>query len=192
MYNSAASQYSNNPFIDDPTNSANRFPDIGTIEQSTSGYTSPGPSGYVYPSNNTGMSMGYPQSQPAGYGIQPQSQQYLQPQMQQQQSYGTWQAQGPSSPYGGYGNSTGYGSSPMSPQMTGMPYQNSYGGAMPQQYPQQQQQQQYSGYQSPQLSGSSYPGYGGYGARTQPSVSEFDPLKPQVRNYQFSLLTYFV
>ncbi|KAL5525801.1 hypothetical protein ACEPAG_7138 [Sanghuangporus baumii] len=179
MYNSAASQHSNNPFIDDPTNSAGRFPDIRTIEQSSSGFTSPSPSGYGYPSNNS--SMGYPQSLPSGYGMQPQPQQYLQPQMQQQQSYGAWQPQGPSSPYSSYGSSTGYGSGPMSPQMSGMPYQNTYGNGMPQQYP--QQQQQYSSYQSPQYSGPSYNGQQGYGTQSQPNLSEFDPLRPQTASY---------
>ncbi|EJD06587.1 uncharacterized protein FOMMEDRAFT_138496 [Fomitiporia mediterranea MF3/22] len=115
--------------------------------------------------------------------MQPQPQQFpQQPQVQQQQQpYGGWQQQqGPSSPYGGYGTPSGYGSGSMSPQMTGMPYSNGYGGGLAQQYP---QQQQYSGYSSPQYSDASYPGFGGQQGyaqpQPQPNVSEFDPLRSQ-------------
>ena len=196
MYSSAShSQLSNNPFIDDPTNSSGRFPDINTLERSSSGFASPSPG----PSFGFGGGgSGYGGSGTEGYnptyaspGQPQQPQQYLQQsqsfpgaggwpqQQQQQQQYGT-----------GYGGNGGYGyastSSPVSPQMTGMPYQN-FGGNPGQQYAAQTGAGTGSYGLSPYgggYSGSGGGGYGqqGYGGQPQPqqvNVSEFDPLRQQ-------------
>ena len=174
MYNA---QYSNNPFIDDPSNPSTRYPDIDTLERSSSGFTSPSPA-YGGSSNFGGGysgNSGSPVYGAQGYGLQPQ-----QPQYQQQQSYRGWPQQ--SSPYGG---GPAYSTGPLSPQSSGLPYQSGFSA---QQYGQQQQQQQYGGY------GQSYPnsqsgGYGNYvgqGQQAPPQyISEFDPL--QVRTCLFEV-----
>ncbi|THH01781.1 hypothetical protein EW145_g6850, partial [Phellinidium pouzarii] len=95
---SPATQFSNNPFIDDPTSPVNRYPDIGAIERAGSAYASPGAS---FPAHaQTGVpagpgaysANGY--STPSGFGQQPQQQSYRfqppppPPFVQQQQAYG--------------------------------------------------------------------------------------------------------
>ncbi|KAI5122303.1 hypothetical protein M0805_002379 [Coniferiporia weirii] len=191
MYNShygssSPAQFSNNPFVDDPSNPSNRYPDINAIDRSTgyapptapyaaqlqTGYSAPAPSTYA---NGYGTPSGFGQQQQGINYQQPQSPQYTQPQgfsggwQQQQQATGVpYNA----SAYAGAG--TGYGGT-MSPQQTGVPYQSTFGAG---QYP---QQQGYGGYATPQYGYQGYTGQQtGYGARAQPSVSEFDPLaRPQ-------------
>ena len=199
MY-SSTSQFSNNPFIDDPTNSAGRFPDVNTFERSSSGYSSPSPaygtSPYGGGYNPTYASPGQSQS-PLGFAPTGQPQQYL----QQTQSFsgagsGGWgqQQQQPQPQQYGGGSYLGSSpspyapaSSPVSPQMTGMPYQGFGGG--------QQYMQQPSGTYglSPYGGGYGQQGYGqqGYGQpqQQQLNVSEFDPLRQQQQQVCFSSFT---
>ena len=171
MYNA---QYSNNPFIDDPTTSStkSRYPDLNTLEYSSSGNSSgyASPSGYGY-NPSFGQQVGY-NSQ---LGQQQMQMQYTQPQMQP--SLSGWQQ--PQVQMGQY-STQGYSTpGPLSPSISGLPYQ---GNTFGQQYPTQQIQQQYTGYPSSQYGAQGYQSYGSqqqmrsYSSQPTPNVLEFDPL----------------
>lgn len=189
MYNA---QYSNNPFIDDPTNTSNRYPDINTLERTGNGFSSPAPTFGASPS--FGSSAGYPGYAGSqgygsqGYGIQQQQPQF-QFQQQQQQSPSGWPQQGLASPYAA--GTGGYGANPISPQMTGLPYQNGFGA---QQYGQQQQRNSGYGQSYPN---SQYGGYSGYSGQQGPQqqtqyLSEFDPLQVRINTTTIALQTPFL
>ncbi|PFH52980.1 hypothetical protein AMATHDRAFT_45883 [Amanita thiersii Skay4041] len=142
-HNSYGAALSNNPFIDDPTNTRSRFPDISTTTssppvQTTSQFTS-----WIQPGMST--------TQHTGYSIQqhqqPQQQQqlfpqYQQPQQQQQAQYQYQAANFPGPSPVASATSTGSGFQPSSAfgqQMAAHISGSSYGYLSSQ--PQQQQQQ---------------------------------------------------
>lgn len=184
MYNA---QYSNNPFIDDPTNTSNRYPDINTLERTSSGFSSPAPTFGASPS--FGSSAGYPGYAGSqgygsqGYGVQQQQPQF---QQQQQQSLAGWPQQGLASPYAGVG---GYGAGPTSPQMTGLPYQSGFGS---QQYGQQQQQNGGYGQSYPNSQYGGYTGYSGQPQQQSQYLSEFDPLQVRINTTTIALQSTFL
>ena len=140
----SGSQYSNNPFIDGTTQTQERFPDINTIDRATGGS---GPSygatgGYGY---GVGAITGVGFGQQPTYGTQPQQQ------VPQVQPYGGWNASTPS--YATFATT-------VSPQVSGMPYQQQMQSPLP--YGQQQQQYQGQGY-------ATVPQYSTYPPATTPS-----------------------
>ncbi|KAF9223394.1 hypothetical protein BS17DRAFT_136977 [Gyrodon lividus] len=169
---SPPSEFSNNPFINDPANAHARFPDI-----SGSTFSSPQSPPQVQPgyTNGYGNAGQYqlPQAQYQQYPSQPYPNQYQAPPQMPDQNQFASTSFAPQSSQPGQMIPAGYGFQP-----------SSSFGQQPQSQPQQYAFQ--SGYQNQQ-----YPGYQGYPQQSGSAgyLSEFDPYAQQPQSQSSSQLT---